>query len=115
MKSLLLILSFILANTAMANTLECLPFVKNGSSAGIASRAFLDTDENKLTVILNSSQAVSESLVDARNMGPGAMAFSEEVATRLSLSVTVIPSAGKLYLAVAPFMSMKVPQLLLCK
>lgn len=115
MKNLILILSLILPHTAMANTLECLPFVKNGSSAGIASRAFLDTDQNKVTVILNSSQAVTEALVDASKISPGAMAFSEEVATRLSLSVTVMPSAGKLYIAVAPFMSMKVPQLLLCK
>lgn len=115
MKKLVLALSLIFSSTAMANTLECLPFSKNGSAANIASKAFFNQKENTITVILNSEQAVSESLVDASNLGRGAVAFSEDATARTGLNVTVIPSAGRTYVVVSPFMSMSLPQQLLCK
>jgi hypothetical protein len=115
MQKLILALSLILSGTAMANTLECTPYFKNGAGNGIATKAFFDKEQNMITVILKSSQAVSESLVDASNIVPGALTLSEAVTTRLSLSVTVMPSAGRIYVVVAPFMHMGLAQQLLCK
>ena len=115
MKSAVLALSLILSNMAMASTMECLPFSKLGPASEIVQKAYFDKDRNTLTLILNNGKSISDTLTDASQVGKGALGFSEEITYLTGLNATVMPSAGKIYLVVSPFMSMSLPQQLLCK
>lgn len=116
MNKLVVILALLISNAAFANTMECLPISKSPTANDVAAKAFLNTKDHSVTVILLSGQSVSGKLVDASNLGRGAMGFSDEDAMKTNLNVTAIPSRdGMTYVVVSPFMSMGLPQQLVCK
>ena len=116
MNRLAVILALLISNAAFANTTECLPISKSPTANDVASKALLNTKDNTVTVLLKGGQSVTGRLVDASAIARGAVGFSEEDTYKTNLNVTVIPSRdGKTYVVISPFMSMGLPQELLCK
>lgn len=116
MNKLVMSLILLLSNAAMAQVSVCQPIGKKGALNNLVTKALLNTQDQTITVILKSSQAITGSLVDASSVGRGAMGFSQEDVYKTNLNVNVIPASdGKTYVLVSPFMSMEIPQQLLCK
>jgi hypothetical protein len=115
MKKLVLTLSLILSSTAIAHVAECVPRSDSGSPNDVASKAFLNRNDNTITIILNNGKSVSGALVRTINQGPTAIGFSPADVERTDLSVTVVSYDGQELLLISPQMSMSIPQQLVCR
>ena len=115
MKKLLVTLSLLVANTAMANVSECLPTTNYGAPNEIAAKAFVNSDANTITVILKDGRSVSGELVKVENYGPTARGLSEADAQASGITATVAVGGTKMMVIVSQYMSMGMGQQLLCK
>lgn len=114
-KLALTLILLVAANSALAQVSECLPVSNSGSSIEIAAKAVLDSRKNTITVVLDTQETFTEYLVNANKITRGAKTISTDATMRTNLNVTVYPSKGQVYVLISPFMSMGIPQQLLCK
>jgi hypothetical protein len=111
MKELALTLVVFASNYANAATLRCLPTDMSNSANVVASEVSVDFDAgiNNITVNLKDGRSVSGALVDASDLGPDALALSDDVARKEGINVTVALHTGQVALLVSPYFAMSIP------